>query len=215
MSYQLFLTNCGCLSSFDAEQVNPHAINVIDGDKLPEYGLYIVGLTLQLSNGKKVFLKIDSLFADRLSFLSYLSSNFATIEQIYGHFYYEGGQLKYSNPEKFLSAEIMAILGTRLLVYKFGAGGQSPIIPYRRELENGTIVPSDPALANILQIRWGDQLINENISLTTDRVTQDPINYGLTFTDTYEDGNMWILVSDVVPETSLPTFDYLVPIQLS
>lgn len=204
MEDYLILSPCGCISpTFMA----PAAIKIIDSE-LITIGFFAIGI--QFNNIK---FSINHYFATKPNFISWLNTTFTTYYELIGTFQIIGHQIFYSNNENYLNAEIMAINSTRLLCYKFGLGGGSPIYGYDEELSNGDMIPGDLLTSKILSIRWGDtdtgRLID--IELRSANLAQDSTDNSITFTQPYEDGNMWIMLTD----EPVGGFPYTLPLILS
>lgn len=188
----LNMTPCGCLTATDANYV-PGNLRVKDSNKI--YGqVYIVGLRFDY-----LWVGISRAFDNIEAFLFYLNTTFVALTDKLGTFQYEENFITYSNPEKHLTSEIMAIIGQTLLVFKFGAGGAP--LSLGREYDGSFIDGTDTIPGGLL---LGKQILSvtkndDNLELTTDNLLQDPVNKGLTFTSPIYNSNVWVLVADLVP----------------
>lgn len=195
---------CGCIHVYDSDNPYPNAIALIDSDKLAGiYNVIYVRMGLITYTYYQVFLGLTQ-------FVSSLNTTFVALIGLHGTFYVKGRQIFYSNPEKFITAEIMAIYGTRLLVYKFGTPTDAPIIPYTASLGNGDIIPGLELNGKILSIR----INSDNLEMTTYNIVgQDSTTKDITFTRIYSDCNIWVEIADDIP--SILSFDYTFPFPLS
>lgn len=106
MATKLLITHCGCVSLLVDN------LTIIDWNRLPETDIQVGDL---LFNNTQYL--IETTFADKTALLEYLNSTFVEDNNLDGVFTADG---KYTNPENFTNAEIMAILETNMLRFKVG-----------------------------------------------------------------------------------------------
>lgn len=208
MSYMLSISPCNCVRGVNLD-VPPFLANVVDSNNLPASNIFIDSIELKKGNSTNNY-NVGLSFQSITDLMVWLNESFAYTHLLAGIFNLDGPFITYTNPEKLTKIEVMAILSTKMLVYKFGnGGGNTPNQPYAAELLNGSIIPGSLLLgSNIIGIWWNSQ----RIDFVSNKVTQNSINASLSFAANYSDGNMWIQVAQKV---SPQVFDLTLPFQLS
>ena len=187
MVRKILIGECFCATLVPSRVVT---LFVIDSNRLPSTDLNIGWIDL---DGTQY--SINDVFATLTSLLSYLNTTFVIVNSLGGTFTIGSGGIIYSNPENFITAEIMAIIQNKML--RFGMGGAEAINePYTSTMANDNVI-TDASLVGV-----------EVLSVQVNRQMSEPITlsgwifYGGTISFPIDnpphDSNIYILVKQSV-----------------
>jgi hypothetical protein len=141
MATKFLITLCGCV------HLQFEYLTIIDWNRLPLTNIQVGYL---LFNDTQYL--IETTFDDKTDLLNYLNTTFVEDNDLDGTFTAEG---KYSNPENFLNAEIMAILETNMLRFKVGTPLSTLNVP-TIDVPNGNVITHSSLVGiEVLQVVVG------------------------------------------------------------